>query len=295
MVLTDLLNPNYIKRLERLNLSVKKSYLGYRQGSHASPKKGQGLEFADYRQYVSGDDFRQIDWNLFGRTEKLYLKQFREEQELSVLFIIDTSPSMFENDLSNKFIYSLKIALSLAIIAIKKGDTAIFLCENETIKARSLNDLAKVTAKLTDIFSRESRETDNSLEKIIERKIPSFRIPGACYIISDFMFDNFITEKITNLIIKKNYELNIIQVLSKEEITPAESSFDILVDSEDGTILDQGINSKVIEDYKLKLAAHLYNLEYLLKKQGLRYILCSSDKEIEDVIFSNFIAKRILT
>ena len=103
-------SPSFFKRLQQLKIHTRRTFLGSRQGGHLSLRRGHGLEFADYRLYTSGDDFRHIDWGIYGRTDRLYVKQFREEQDLNVFFLIDASQSMDFPQNENKF----KMCLNLS-------------------------------------------------------------------------------------------------------------------------------------------------------------------------------------
>ena len=106
----SIFTPGFFRRLQQLKIKTRRSYLGSRQGSHISKRRGHGLEFSDYRSYVPGDDFRHIDWGVYGRTDRLYVKEFREEQELQVLFLIDTSQSMGFPEAEGKFEFAKDLA-----------------------------------------------------------------------------------------------------------------------------------------------------------------------------------------
>ena len=115
--------PEFFRRLQQLKIHSRKTFLGTRQGAHRSGKKGHGLEFADYRPYSPGDDFRHIDWQLYGRTDRLYVRQFREEQDLNINIILDSSHSMAfprttETENSSKFELGKNIALALGLSLI---------------------------------------------------------------------------------------------------------------------------------------------------------------------------------
>src|SRR5690349_22379408 len=91
---TSILTPQLLAQLERLELVSRKVFRGRMKGERRSPRKGQSVEFADFRQYVPGDDLRFVDWNLYARLEKLFLKMFMEEEDLHFYALIDTSRSM---------------------------------------------------------------------------------------------------------------------------------------------------------------------------------------------------------
>ena len=115
----ELLDTKVLKKLEALQLKSRRTFLGSRQGQHRSLRKGHGLEFDDHRSYAPGDDYRYIDWAVYGRTDKIYLKQFREEQDLSVSVLIDSSKSMIHTE--KKFSYAKSLGLALSYTALNNG------------------------------------------------------------------------------------------------------------------------------------------------------------------------------
>ena len=115
-------NREFLSQLQRLKIRTRRNFLGSRQGLHTTNRKGQGMEFADYRGYVAGDDYRHIDWGLYGRSDRLYIREFREEQDLSVSILLDASGSMAVPEL--KFQFARDLALSLAYVSVFSGDTA---------------------------------------------------------------------------------------------------------------------------------------------------------------------------
>src|SRR5574338_319842 len=88
----------FLRRLERLALVARRASTGQTQGERRSPKRGQSVEFSDFRPYVAGDDFRRIDWNAYARLERFFIKLFVEEEDLTVHLLIDTSRSMAYGD-----------------------------------------------------------------------------------------------------------------------------------------------------------------------------------------------------
>src|SRR5205814_7230166 len=118
----SLLTPELLRRLEQFQLLAQRRAKSSLKGERRSKKRGQSVEFADYRNYVTGDDLRYLDWNLFGRLERLFLKMYEEEEELRVTIFLDTSESMsFGNPA--KIEYAKKIASALGYIALCNFDT----------------------------------------------------------------------------------------------------------------------------------------------------------------------------
>src|SRR5574338_410224 len=107
----------FLRRLERLALVARRASIGQTQGERRSQKRGQSVEFADFRPYVMGDDFRRIDWNAYARLERFFIKLFVEEEDLSVHLLVDTSRSMNWGQ-PNKLWYATRIAGALSYIAL---------------------------------------------------------------------------------------------------------------------------------------------------------------------------------
>src|SRR6266480_1316843 len=127
-----LLDPQFLARLEQLELVTKRIFLGRMKGERRSKKKGQSVEFADYRNYVIGDDLRFLDWNLFARLEKLFIRLFMEEEDLHFYVLIDNSLSM---DFGNptKLHYARQVAAALAFIGLVNMDRVVIEVFNEKL------------------------------------------------------------------------------------------------------------------------------------------------------------------
>src|SRR5437867_13214131 len=118
---TPLLSPELLAQLERLELTSRKIFLGRMKGERRSKRKGQSVEFADYRNYVTGDDLRFLDWNLFARLDRLFIRLFMEEEDLHLYILIDNSLSMdFGNP--SKLHYAKQVAAALAFVGLVNMD-----------------------------------------------------------------------------------------------------------------------------------------------------------------------------
>src|SRR5271154_6960743 len=116
--------PEFIARLDQLRIKTRREFAGLGKGSHLSPRRGSSLEFSDFRHYSDGDDFRYIDWGLYGRTDKLYIKLFKEEEDLLTYIFIDASASMGFPERDRKFESAIATALAIAYVALASGDRA---------------------------------------------------------------------------------------------------------------------------------------------------------------------------
>src|ERR1700752_4673798 len=114
--------PDFLARLEHLRIKTRREFAGLGKGTHLSPRRGSSLEFSDFRHYSDGDDFRYIDWGLYGRTDKLYIKLFKEEEDLLTYIFLDASASMGLPVNDGKFEAARATALAVAYVALAAGD-----------------------------------------------------------------------------------------------------------------------------------------------------------------------------
>src|SRR5215210_7780801 len=114
--------PKFLGQLEALRLRTRKESLGSQPGGYSSPRRGMSLEFADYRRYAPGDDLRYLDWGIYARTDRLYVKIFREEVDLFVYVFIDASASMTFPSKAEKFSPASHIAAALSYIVLANHD-----------------------------------------------------------------------------------------------------------------------------------------------------------------------------
>jgi uncharacterized protein (DUF58 family) len=116
-----LLDPEFLTKLEQLELVCRKIFAGRMKGERRSKRKGTSVEFADHRNYTAGDDLRHLDWNVYGRLDRLFLKLFLEEEDLHLSVLLDTSQSMDFGD-PTKLHYGRQVAAALAFIALVNHD-----------------------------------------------------------------------------------------------------------------------------------------------------------------------------
>ena len=122
------LHPDAIKRIARLDLRARHVVEGFLSGMHRSPYFGQSVEFAQHREYVAGDDLRHVDWKVWARQDRLYVKQFEEDTNLRCTLLVDTSTSMeYGNGAMNKYEYACTVASCLAFLILKQQDACGFI------------------------------------------------------------------------------------------------------------------------------------------------------------------------
>ncbi len=212
MLLTD---PKFIRQLEVLFLLARKVLGGALKADHRSDKKGTGINFADYAEYKLGDDYRSIDWNIYGRLEQLTIKLFEVEEDVAVYILLDVSPSM-----QAKLEYAAKLAASLSYIALNNADNVSiysFADSLETIMRRG-HGRARIFPMLRSLEQTTCRGNDTSFTDSLKafHSLPNRK--GVCVVISDFLIPGGYEEGLHFLRWAK-HDVFCIQVLDPAELT----------------------------------------------------------------------------
>lgn len=276
-MIVEPLSPQFLKQLQRLKIHTRRTFLGTRQGSHASPRRGQGLEFSDYRLYTAGDDFRHIDWKILARNDRVYVKEFREEQDLSVLLLIDGSASMGVPE--EKIRLANSIALALGFIALADGDRVTFasLGNGRTpryVGARAIHRAALELGKFSPLG-------DFSPIDEVRSALASQRLPGKCFFLTDLLFPLPEVIQSLELIRAKNFDLSVIQLLSPEELAPPSYGDSVLVDAETAEELSLTVDPV---SYQRKLNEHLTAVEHHAHRLGATFLQVSTTDSLSEIL-----------
>ncbi len=279
------INESFLERLERLELLLKNNTAGAFGGNRKSKSFGSSCEFADYRDYLPGDDITKIDWNVYARTEKLYQKLYLDERQMHTKIYIDTSRSMDYGG-GEKAEMAVKLAAALAYISVSAMEkVSVFAISG-----------GEVTPIVSSVIGRDNFITVigglNSLEfsgdcKISEAilKTNVGRGDGLSVIISDFLTDDNYENAIDYLSDKRR-DVLCIQVLSPSEIVPDVSGRIHLYDSEDiGKTYRKNVNREIIAAYKDAVKYATERLRNYLAARGGAYILVGADEDLSDVFF----------
>ena len=290
------LNGKFFERLEAKSLNLKQNLNGFFGGAHQVRKNGETVEFADFRDYVLGDDIRKIDWNLYSRFEHHYIKLFKDERQMHVNIYIDASKSMEEN--KSKKDYAIALAAALGFLAINNMDKVTFnvIKENRIESSPVIvgkNRFYEELHKLSEInFERDSRIS----EALLKTK-PTGK-DGISIIISDFLTDNDFKKGIDYLVYQKK-QILLIQVLAKEEIKPSYLGRFNLIDSEslgeaDTKNMRIRINEGFIDAYNEALNLILNDMKAYVKKREISYFLASTDINLDKVVFEGLMKVGLL-
>jgi len=281
----QLLSPEFMAKLGSLGVVSKKILAGKLRGERRSKKRGESLEFADHRQYSQGDDLRRIDWNLYGRLEKLFLKLFLAEEDLSVYLLIDASRSMDFGSV-NKFDYARKVAAAVAYVGINNLDR-VTLTVNVGGKEHNLANIRgkKQVFRLFDFLSKIQPDGKTDLLEATRRFVIRNRRPGVMLIVSDFL-DPEGYEAPLKTLIGNRMDVFAVHVLAKEEVEPVLTGDFLLVDSETGERLDVTASRRLVENYQKTVKGFCASMQQFCAARGVSYLFASTDLPFEALVLN---------
>ena len=243
------INEEFLQQLEALQILLKNNLAGLFGGNHKSRTYGSSCEFADYRNYIRGDDISKIDWNAYARFEKLYLKLFLDERQVHTRIYIDASRSM-DYGRGEKALMALKIAAALAYLSVCEMDrVSVYYIKNNKVH-EVMNNIVGKEAFLNSVG--KLNEIEFSDDCFISDSILPTRVgygDGMSIILSDFLTDNDY-EKAIDYLVDKKRDLFCFQILSKEEIKPNIRGKVHFYDSEDvNKQYRKNINKEIVTAY----------------------------------------------
>lgn len=286
---TELLSPQLLARLERMELVSRKVFRGRLKGERRSKRKGQSVEFADFRNYVPGDDLRFVDWNLYARLDKLFLKLFLEEEDLHVYFLIDASPSMDFGEPS-KFFAAKQVAAALAFVGMCRGDRVCIEFLGQSNKTspvlRGRSQLWRMTEFMQSVEPNEVCDLTAAVKRFCLRHTGR----GIVVLLSDLM-EKSGYEPALRLLIGQQMDVFVLHLLSPEEMNPELTGDLKLVDCEDEDEAEISVNTAVLKRYRATLAAFVEQAKRFCAQRGMTYLLARSDQGA-DVLVGQYLRER---
>ncbi len=291
--LTDLLEPEFMARLDSLDVMSRKILQGKLHGERRTKRRGQSVEFADHRPYVAGDDLRFVDWNIYGRLEQLFLKLFLEEQDLTVHIVADLSSSMSLGEPS-KDIFIKKLIAALGYVSLVNNNRVTISFFADGIEAQLANMRGRnYLHQMADYLLSAECDGFSHFEKSC-RQLASSRIgSGITIVLSDFLFKEGYDAGLRRLI-GQQYDLYVIQVLSAQELSPDITGELKLVDIEDADIAEITVSGTLLKYYKKTLNAYCNELKDFCTRRGAAYVLANSSDSIEHLVLNYLRRIRLL-
>jgi uncharacterized protein (DUF58 family) len=271
----DLLSPEFIAKLEQLEILSRKIFTGRMKGERRSKRKGESVEFADYRNYVVGDDLRFLDWNIYARLERLVLKLFMEEEDLNVTVLFDVSKSMDWGD-PHKGLYVKRVAAALAYIGLVNYDRVSLYGYSSTLShelraVRGRRLVAQVIRFLQDI----PYDGTSDFAAVAKRFAVRHAGKGVVVVLGDFMDKGGYAEGLRYLL-SRDLDLYVVQTLSPEEIDPTLTGDLKLRDVEDDDLAEVTISKPLLDRYKANLQSYCQGLKDHCTRRGITYLFTST-------------------
>ncbi len=294
------LNDAFFSRLETLSLNLRSNMSGYFGGKHLVSTYGQTVEFADYREYMLGDDIRRIDWNLYSRFGKYFLKLFTDERQMHIQIFVDLSASMGKEN-REKSNYTLATAAALGFLGVHNMDKVTYHFMRE---GKCENPFGTIVGKnpffgAIGTFDKLSFDGDVDIESCVKSCPDTGRGNGLTVIISDF-FTESDWKKAVDYLCYKNRQVMLVQVMSAEDADPSYSGRVSLLDSESLDLTD-GRNMKMNVTRSMRMAfdeamqEYLQELKSYCNRRGAEFISVRTDTEIEKVLFGELFKVGIMS
>lgn len=287
---SPLLSPQLLHQLERLELVSRKIFRGRLKGERRSRRKGQSVEFADFRNYVPGDDLRFIDWNLYARLDRLFLKLFLEEEDLHFFALVDASTSMDFGEPS-KLTYARQLAGALGFVGLCRADRVKIEALGCSLSRpgpvlRGRRSLWRMLEYLEGIEPGQNVSLDQGLRDFCLRNTGK----GILVLITDLMDKNGY-EHAMRFLLAQQMDVYVIHVLCPEELNPEVKGDLKLVDCEDQDVAEITVSRPLLERYQRTLAAFIDGAREFCTRRGMNYVLADTRTPVEQLV-SNYLRRR---
>jgi uncharacterized protein (DUF58 family) len=291
----------FLRRLERLALVARRASAGQTQGERRSPKRGQSVEFSDFRPYVAGDDFRRIDWNAYARLERFFIKLFVEEEDLAVHLLLDASRSMDWGSPS-KLWYATRVAGALGYIALTGLDrvtaTAIggpgrseryFPPHRNKRNALALFNFLQSLLDQRDWSGAPAADSQPDPALALRayagaRGGGGAARPGSLILLSDLMHDGWLEG--LRALASRGYEISVLHILAPDEVEPDLEGDLKLIDLEDGSAVEITADYDLLGQYRQRLADWREELSRFSSSRAILYVPITTAVPLEDLLFA---------
>ena len=275
----------FLRKLDRLALLTRRAMAGDMQGERRSPRRGSSVEFADFRPYARGDDIRQIDWNLYARMERFFLKLMVAEEELTIHLLIDNTASMDWGE-PNKLLYARRVAGAFGYIALSSLDRVTVTA----LAAGKAQQLPSVRGKrgalpLFDFLQKLPAGAGGSLLGTAKRYVQTARNVGPLLLCSDLLDPGW--EDALRALTARPFEITVVHTLAPQELRPDIDGDFRLLDAEGSTPLEITADFEVLRQYDQHLREWRGQVESFCRGRGINYIFADTSVPIEEFVLSN--------
>jgi uncharacterized protein (DUF58 family) len=279
----DLLSAEFLAQLERLSLISRRTFRGRVKGERKSPRKGISVEFSDYRPYGAGDDMRYVDWNIYGRLDRLYLKLFVDEEDLRLHILLDASASMAFGE-PTKLAYGVKLAVVLGFVGLVNLErVGVSVLRDRMAEGWSPARGRDQVLPLMDFLGRLRAGGGTSLNEGLAQYALRAREAGLAIVISDLM-DEAGYERGLKALLERRFDVHVIHLLASEEMNPAFGGDLRLVDAESREIRDLTLDGEALRVYRQRLRDFLERAERFCLGREISYHRVVTDRPVEEFV-----------
>jgi uncharacterized protein (DUF58 family) len=286
--MNSLLPPELLRRLEQFQLLARRRAKSSVKGERQSRARGQSVEFADHRNYTAGDDFRYLDWNLYGRLDKLFLKLYEEERELPVTIFLDASESMNFGE-PRKFDFARQIAAAIGYVALCGFDRVNVIAFPDAMgEGAARGALRNVRGRRSALaffqnLSRVQAQGMANLNEALRRGALMARQTGVAVVLSDFL-DASGYESGLKALVARGFQVSAIQTLAPEEVDPQAFGDLRLIDAETGAVQEVTFARYRLAAYKQTVENYCQRLREFCQVRGIHYFRVQTDMPLQELL-----------
>ena len=279
------LDPTVLARIDNLELLARTVVDGFLQGIHRSPYLGVSMDFAEHRPYMPGDDIRRIDWRLYARTDRFYIKQFEAETNADVGFLLDVSASMgYGSGETSKLDYGRFLTASLAYFSAGQKDrVGLYAFDDDVVE--HVRPSAAHLDKVLYAVARVQAEREGSWDKPLARVANTFRRRGILVVVSDFYADPDEIAAALGFFQAQGHDVVAFHVLDPSEIDFPFAQASNFQDLETREVL-QVVPEKYVEAYRGHVRTHIGELGKGFGRHGVDYVLLNSGKPLDEALYA---------
>ncbi len=282
-----LLEPEFLRKLETLSLLSRRMVQSGLRGERRSSTLGRGVEYADYRSYQAGDDYRYIDWNIFSRLDRLFVKLFSEEEDINVHLLVDQSRSMAFPPAPvrpSKLQYAARVAAAIGYIGLVNLDRVSVVTFDRQVTSlhgpgRGRGGTFHLFGFLGSLEPGGSSDLSAALNEYAHRT----RRRGLLVLLSDLLMPGGVGEAL-KVARAHRFDLFVIHILSDEDLTPALAGDLRLVDSETGAAVDVTVDAQALSAFARQRDRYLADLEQFCLRHRIEYLRTTTSIPFEDLI-----------
>jgi len=283
----------FLRQLERLQVLMRAPVRGGLKGGRRSVKRGRSVEFADFRDYSLGDDLRQLDWNVLARLEKLFIKLYVEEEDVTIHFLLDASASMAAGRPA-KLVFAKRAAAALGYIGLASEDRVAITALGGRAGRRqiALRGSGRVFRLLSALSGIVAADGPTDLLAAARHSAAQLTGRGVIVLLSDLLDPN--ADRVIRELAATGSELIVLHLLSPQELDPALEGDLRLVDVETGDGIDVTVDLPTLDGYKARLEAWRQGFADVAARRRATYVPLSTDVPLSELMFAELRRRQVV-